>query len=316
MAHIHEIRLYRPGDEAGITRLFREVYGREMSLDEWRWKYRESYPKKIYAAVAVNEEGCIIGHYGSVCLPFIYQGRPARGLAICDVMIQPKYRGIGTLKRLSSLVPAEAVKDGIILGYGFPNRMTLLKPALSLGIYEKIEDVLEANKTVSFDNGLARYMFRFFPLDFSDERTDHLWQACRMNFPLAVVRDRSYLLWRYAHHKLFRYELWGLARRLGRDLKGLAVLRREEHRVLIVDFLFRPGFMGPLFRKIENSLYHSGGENMTLWTSPSLEKKLVAYGFSTGPGETSIPRTTHEPTLTKAEIEGKFFYTMGDTDFL
>lgn len=29
-------RLYQPGDEYGIVKLFRDIFGREMTLDEWR----------------------------------------------------------------------------------------------------------------------------------------------------------------------------------------------------------------------------------------------------------------------------------------
>jgi hypothetical protein len=36
---MNEARLYSPGDETGIVRLFKTVFGREMSLREWKWNY-------------------------------------------------------------------------------------------------------------------------------------------------------------------------------------------------------------------------------------------------------------------------------------
>jgi hypothetical protein len=308
------VRFYEKGDEVGITRLFQEIFGREMTLGEWSWKYRESYPQKIYSSVAIDKGRGIVGHYGALRLPLIYHGNVKGGLAICDVMIHPKFRGIKVLRKLSSLAPAEAVKDGIIIGYGFPNKRNLLSPALSLGIYEMVEDVMEGTKEVRFHNDPLRYGFKLFPLEYSDARIDRLWESCKGDLALAVVRDRRYLTWRYKDHPLFHYELWGLRRRMGRKLLGLAILRKEEERVLLIDFLCSKGMLGPLLKKLENYTYTTGGKTLTLWFPPFMERPFSALGFSTGTTYTSVPRTTHENTLTKAEIEGNFFYTMGDTD--
>ncbi|MEF9426870.1 MAG: hypothetical protein L0956_06760 [Candidatus Mariimomonas ferrooxydans] len=47
-----------------------------------------------------------------------------------------------------------------------------------------------------------------------------------------------------------------------------------------------------------------------------MEKGLEDIGFFLKPAGTSIPRTTYEKFLKKEQMKGKFFYTMGDTDFL
>jgi hypothetical protein len=315
-SNIREIRLYRPGDETGIARLFKEVFGRDMSLEEWRWKYIESNPGKVYSSVAINEELAIVGHYGAVRVPLIYKGKPAGGLAICDVMVLPPFRGIKTLKKISSLTPCEAVRDGIIVGYGFPERNALLKPALRLGIYELVEDVMECAKEVAFHDNVNRYRFKLFPLDYSDPRIDRLWDRCKKELTLAVVRDRRYLTWRYKNHPLFRYELFGLRGRIGRSLVGLAVLKRQEDRVLLVDFVSPKEHLPVLLEKIENLLHSGGAEALTLWIPPFMAEAFTSLGFLVKNGVTAIPRTTQEPTLAKKDIAGNFFYTMGDTDFL
>jgi len=310
------IRMYKEGDEYGIVKLFKEIFGREMSLNEWRWKYIESYPKKIYSSVAVHEELGIVGHYGCVCLPILHESRLTRGLAICDVMINPKFRGIRTLRDLSGIPPSEAVKDGIRLGYGFPNKDTLMRPALNLGIYENIEEVIEACKEPAFHKGPVRYGFKLFPLDYTDNRIDRLWESAADNLKLAVVRDSQYLSWRYKRNPLFDYQLWGLKKRLGEELLGLAVLKKEMRRTLIMDFFFKDNLFKPLLVKLENHIHSTGTEEVKLWIPPSMEKIFSDSGFSTAPSGISIPRTTHENTLTKDDIKGRFFYTMGDTDFL
>lgn len=316
MGKINEVRLYRPGDEYSIVKLFKEIFGREMTLKEWRWKYVESYPHKVYSSVAVHEDMGIIGHYGAVSLPITYKGNHERCLAICDVMIHPKFRGIKTLKKLSYLVPHEAVRDGIIMGYGFPEKDKLLKPALSLGIYEKVEDVFEASKEANFVTNLNRFIYKFFPLSYDDSRIDALWESVKREVKLGIVRDREYLAWRYQRHPLYKYELWGLKKRWGNKLAGLAVLRRDGERMLIMDFVCGEDILSVLFQKIENYSFMSRAKNIVLWLPEYLSQRIGDIGFSIKPSCTCIPRTTHEKTLTKEEMKGKFFYTMGDTDFL
>lgn len=309
------IRLYEKGDEAGITRLFKEIFQREMTLEEWRWKYTGRGNKKVYSAVAVSEMDGIIAHYGGMPHRMIYQGREIYGLAIGDVMVHPKLRGLKLFKKTAALVPEEAVKDGIILGYGFPNERALLLPQ-KLGLYEKVEDVFEATKEVKFHNTFNRYLFKFSPLSFDDNEIDALWERVKHELRLAVVRDRKYLKWRYQFHPFLKYELWGLKNRFGNKLRGIAVLRQDRERMLFVDFISAADMIEPLFLKAENYASAIGKKFIVLWHPEYLSDRLLSLGFSVKPSLTCIPRTTHELTLKKEDIKGNFFYTMGDTDFL
>jgi hypothetical protein len=309
------VRLYQPGDEIGITTLFREVFGREMTIEEWKWKYTGRGNKKVYSAVAVNSAQGTVAHYGGVPHRMICRGREMYGLAIGDVMVHPRLRGLKLFKKAAGLVPDEAVKNDIFLGYGFPNERALRLPE-KLGLYEKIEDVYEATKEVCFHNTAARYFFRFFPLQFEDNRIDDLWNDVKAHLRLAVVRDREYLKWRYQRHPFYSYELWGLQRRWGGRLLALAVLRREDERMLLIDFVCRFEMLKDLFMKVESYSWTAGSKLLVLWHPEFLNSRLKTLGFAVGPSLTCIPRTTHELTMKKEEIKGNFFYTMGDTDFM
>lgn len=314
MAVVKDVRLYRPGDETGITGLFSEVFGRTMPVQEWRWKYIESHPEKVYSTVAEDDSGKIVGHYGGVCLPLIFHGKEIYGHAICDVMVHPRYRGIRTFRRLLNLFPIESAKDGIKFGYGFPNSTTLLKPAILSGLYEKVEDVIEGTKNVEFYNDFDRYAFKLFPLDYSDSRIDSLWESCKYNYRITLVKDSKYLVWRYGRNPLYRYELWGLKNRFGSRLYAYAVLKREKDRVLVIDLLFDMVMVKVLFKKIENYVYAIKREAITLWAPPFMRKVLGNLGFDIRPAGTAIPRSTYYKYYEKKEIKGQFFYSMGDTD--
>ncbi|RMG00549.1 MAG: GNAT family N-acetyltransferase [Nitrospirae bacterium] len=309
-----KVRMYQPGDEEGIIRLFNSIFPREMTLEEWRWKYLGRGNTKVYSSVVVDQEQGIVAHYGGVPHRMTYLGKEVYGLAIGDVMVHPRFRHFKTFKKMAELVPDEAARDGFILGYGFPSERALKLPE-KLGLYEKVEDIVEANKDIASKNNLSRFFYKFFPLDYNDERIEKLWDECKMEIGLGVIRDRAYFKWRYRDHPFMKYELWGLRHRIRSSLVGLAVLKKEPERILLMDFLVRKIHLNSLISKIENYTLASCLKRLTVWIPPYLEEAFQLLGYSTAPAGTCIPRTTHEKGLTKKEIEGRFFYTFGDTDF-
>ncbi|MFI5294180.1 MAG: GNAT family N-acetyltransferase [Thermodesulfovibrionales bacterium] len=315
MTQSPDVRLYRPGDEVGIRGLFKEVFGREMSLEEWMWKYTGEGERSVYSSVAENVSGEIIGHYGCMVQRAIHRGRKIYGISIGDVMTHPKCRGIRLFRELATIGPTEAVRNGIVLGYGFPNERAFRLPE-KLGLYEKVEDVFEAGKDVQSHNNLNRYTYRFFPLRYEDSRIDTLWEQLKGRIHLAVIRDREYLRWRYQRHPYFSYEFWGLKKRWGLQLAGLAVMRKDNERMLLMDFVCPLDLLGPFFQKIENYLYSTGIKKLVFWLPEYLRERVAREGFSLYPAGISIPRSTIEGYLAKEEMKGRFFYTMGDTDFL
>jgi hypothetical protein len=309
-------RLYQDGDEHKIVRLFEKVFDRKMTIGEWRWKYLGGEKGRVYSSLAIDDgSGEAIAHYGGVMHRMVFRGKEMYGLAIGDVMVHPGFRGLRLFKRVASLLPQVSSEDGIRMGYGFPNDRAMLLPE-KLGLYERIEELREAVKEAEFHRGPFRYLYKLFPLDYSDERIDDLWEASGGWHTLSVIRDRRYLVWRYKNHPLFTYELWGLKRRAGRSLKGLAVLRKNNEEVMIMDYVCKKEDMRILFEKLENAVSASGGKRLRLWAPPFLADDFGRLGFSVRNAAIWIPRTTHEAFLKKHEIAGNFFYTMGDTDFL
>jgi len=315
MPYIKEIRLYKPGDEHGIVRLFKEIFSREMTLEEWRWKYTRPNSNKVYASLAADENGQIVAHYGGMPQRMVYRGREILGMAIGDVMVHPSFRGTKLFKKVAELLPIVSAQDGFILGYGFPNERAMKLPE-KLGIYEKVEDVWESAKEPQFKNDHVRLMYKMFPLSYDDSRIDTLWESLKNDIKISIIRDREYLKWRYKNHPLFTYELWGIKKRWQQKLTGLVVLRRDGENLLLIDFLCPLQSLSAVFQKTENYAFVSGFKNLKLWHPEYLNPKLNAKGFYVSKTATCIPRTTHPAWLKKDEIKGKFFYTMGDTDFL
>lgn len=312
------VRFYQLGDEEGITVLFREIFGREMSLDEWRWKY-QSFGEKVYSVVGVNGSGKIVAHYGLLPYRMVFEGKEGRTVMIADVMVHPDFRGIKSLKKLVKF-PEEPVRaGGVPFGYGFPGENALMLPAEKLGLFERVEDVMEATKRVTpAGHDLRRCAFSFFGLSYRDEKIDALWNAFKDTFPVMIIRDRKFLEWRYGRHPLLNYTLLGMKKRWERELTGLAVLRRvNDEESLLMDFVYKKSSCGSLLREAEHFVATTfRTQRIRLWIPPMLAGYFRGKGYSINPAGTSIPLTTHAKTFRKEQIINRFFYTMGDTDFL
>lgn len=310
------VRGYKDGDEVEIVTLFKEVFGREMTLDEWNWKYKGQGKRVCSAVIELPGHG-IVGHYGGTPLRMIRDGVEIKGIAVCDVMTRKEHRAFTRLKKVHTFFADDLVKDSYMMFYGFPNERNLLLPSEKLRLYERIETIYDVVKDTTFNNNIDRFSYKLFPMSFDDERIDTLWDDVRHEFRLAVIRDRAYLKWRYGENRLFRYELLGLRKRWSKKLSALAVVKREgNEKLFVMDMVFGEKSFLPLLSKTENLACSLGMKKLSLWVPGRFHKLLVKRKFSLIPFGSTMPRFTHPLTIKKDEIVEKFFYTMGDTDFL
>ncbi len=308
-------RMYEEGDEHGIVKLFNSVFSREMTLREWEWKYRAHGNKRICSVVLEDKGTGIIGHYGGLPLRMIYDGEEVIGIEAVDTMIHQRYRSYVRFKDMYNLFMDELIKDSKIF-FGFSPERVIKLAVDRLGIYEKVENIFEANTDVRFHNVPARFLYSLLPIDFDDERIDDLWDNAKHQFRLAVIKDRRYLKWRYRDNPLFTYEIWGLKKRWSGQIQAIAVLKREKDKMLIMDLIFKNGLLPILLTKVENLCSALGMTKVSLWAPKQIRNLLRNHGFEIVPTATTLPRSTHPLTLSKDEISEKFFYTMGDTDYL
>ncbi|MFA4919650.1 MAG: GNAT family N-acetyltransferase [Thermodesulfovibrionales bacterium] len=311
------IREYKQGDEHGIVQLFKDIFGREMTLDEWHWKYRGQGNEKVCSFVIADENGRVVGHYGGIPLRMTFHDKDIIGLATCDVMIHPEYRGIWVLKKLHHYFVDTHVKNGVSMVYGFPTEKTLLLPAEKKGLIERIETVLEASKELAFHNDPERFIYKLISLEFDDYRIDELWSSVRKFFRLSVIRDRAYFQWRYKRHPLFDYAIWGLTKRWSNSLLGLAIFKKDEsENILLMDMVFNVKSFMPLLKEIENLAFRLGKKRLILWLPQRMHPELKKHGFVSKPAGATLSHSTQPATLKAEEVRSHFYYTCGDTDFL
>jgi len=306
------IRKYLPGDEEGITSLFREVFRKDMDVGQWRWKYL-STQHRPYSKIAQDDTGRIIGHAGAIRLRGILEGRPIPFFQIVDVMVHPEYRGyMGRRNLFGSIMRGlfeEIARDfDTVLCYGFPGRRPYILGE-RMGIYEAVEEAVEI---------IIRPQKRWAPMiglrqvDWGDGRLEDLWKTIQGEYRLSLIRDSHYLQWRYASNPFFSYRLLGLFI-LGR-LKGWFVIRQEGKKVLIIDLLVKRKHLGGALRAISNYFASEEGTSIHLWLPRGWRACLDAHGEErTG---VIVTNMIWQLPLKTSLLRERLYYTMGDTDIL
>jgi hypothetical protein len=303
------IRNYLPGDEKEITSLFKTVFGKDMSIDQWRWKYF-SAEEKLYTKVAQDAAGKIIAHAGAIRLRGVLEGRTIPFFQIVDVMVHPEYRGYMGRNNLFKFIMKALFEDisrdfDRVLCYGFPGKRPYI-----LGEKTKIYDAIEeAIELIITPTRKRLSLFKVKPLDWKDRRINNLWETIAKDCKLSLVRDTKYLLWRYASNPSFTYSLLGLFT-FGR-LKGWVVIRQEGERILIVDLLVKKKRLREALKAIED-YFSKDKPSIHMWLPHGWRGFINSYKEQqTG---VIVTNMIWQLPLKTPLVRDRLYYTMGDTD--
>jgi len=256
---------YSEGDEKLILELRREIRGWTYTEDYWRWRCVDNPagPAIVWLAMA---DGRAVGH--SAILPRTLKVGDAvirAGLSV-DAWTHPGFRRQGMFTALHKKALDDAADRGIELVFSFPNDLSY-PGFLKLG-YSHLFSVPRRRKVVNWGSviGARTKMplagktvallsrmrnplveapiisgIEVNEVTSFDERFDTLWSRAAEHFPATVVRDSTYLNWRYARNPHYDYATY-VAERQGR-LLGYVVLNSltsDLVRGYIVDLQVAP----------------------------------------------------------------------------
>jgi GT2 family glycosyltransferase len=310
------IRPYRSGDEEEITRLFHHVFGKAMSLEEWRWKYTG---KGGRPRVFVGEAGGrIVCHYGGVPVRMSLLGKDLTGLAIVDSMAHPYYQGRGLFLRTARAFLAEFCgPPQASLIYGFPGERHRRLGELKIG-YEPVARVYQLKKAIQGreeeerTTGVTVREEGEIPPEW-----DALWEELEGTFGLAVKRSCHYLTWRYCRRPGKDYTIF-VAREFTTRVAGLAVLGCESDRGYLMEFLLRPQdrlTTHGLIAAIEQRCRTAGIWTIEGWFPPQSAGILVEMeGFRGVEADHYLECMLFDQQLTTRWLREHFYYSLGDYD--
>src|SRR5262245_20019581 len=220
----YDIRPFRPGDEERILATFNLVFGENdpafvpRTRAEWDWAFaRNPAGQRIWVAEC---EGVIAAQCAALPYRVLIDGREASFTQGVDSMVHPEHRK--GLRRpglyVETALPFFRQFGGHgadILHYGWP-----VEPAWRIGRtflgYEIVRTqtmhFLEPPPgSTELPRGVER-VERFGPEVLA------LYRRCHAQWGTSVIRDPSYLNWRFAEHPRFRYRMFVV--RSGAELAG------------------------------------------------------------------------------------------------
>ena len=356
-------RRYQPGDEAEILRLRRLVFGdrddHRNTESSWEWGFRDNPAgcARIWLAVAADR---IVGHYAVIPVRMRHCGEELMGSLSLDTMTHPDYRREAIFTTLASRVYEELGKAGTSVTHGFPNSNSVKGFVTNLGwLYvsslpvfvkplnaSRIVERFIGNRALAYainkvSNPLARLLFRPTDafqrkgskvrwIDRFDERMDAFWDQVASRYRIAVVRDSTYLNWRYFDNPGRQYR--AVIAEDGDDVLAYVILRRmEEFRLrggVIVDLGARrgcEGVLGVLIREAEKSFekQHIDLVASLVGGQPEYVDVLTKRGFVRRPKQLGFKEwhfgcRLNTPTLDSDVFAdaSNWFVTFGDTDII
>lgn len=117
-----EIKSYKPGDEQHILALFKAAFGKDISLDFWKWRYANN-PFTDNKMINMMWDGDILaGHYAVSPVDLNIEGDIVRTALSMTTMTHPSYNGKGVFTSLAEdLYKHISQNEGVEAIWGFPN---------------------------------------------------------------------------------------------------------------------------------------------------------------------------------------------------
>ena len=226
---------YNKLDEKPILDLFKASFKQKMPVSYWHWRFSRSPFGKSIITLAWDKN-ILVSHYALSIIKMNINGKMVRGALSGTTMTHPNYRGRGLFQKLARMAYNEArqLDVKIIIGfpnssshYGFINKLEWLNifqvPTLTLGI--------EDHKRLAFEPELVGSTI----LD--GHYFETIWNKfiCQHSSFNTIVRDETYLTWRYFNHPTENYHIRTLKNISGSS--GFVIFKHYESSYQIVDIV-------------------------------------------------------------------------------
>ena len=311
------VRTFTFEDEDAIRNLFALCFGKELSHEEWSWKYKDS-PWGSTAAIAEDGDD-IVAHYGGLRMKFHYKGKTFDVLQPCDVMTRPNYRARIFSKRGAMVKAGEHFYEAnhMDFAFGFPSERHCILGTKQLG-YTEHDYVTVVSKRVS---GGMHMINPFLKIEqgwdsIQGNEIDCLWQQKKDTQGLSIEKNSNYIFWRYKHNPVKRYEPLIVRERYKRTLKAFAVFSAGDSQLSVLDFFCIDSFnMKILWRLFERIAGKRGIHRISLWVNPHEEvfTHLIDYGFAQEKGVPYIFKIMNN-NMDKVFLFENYYHRMGDYD--
>jgi len=296
-----ELRLAESADLARVAsfliplggELFGERFPDGTVEDFYRWKYFGNPLGHAIVGIA-TAGGSVVSVVAATPKRIWLSGKAVLAYELGDFLTDRNYRKRGLFSQLIELVCREAALRGSALVYVRPNDVSF--PILAGTLFFHEAQRIDARRfvipsyTVSRKTGIPASLLRLSGMDWLfkkrciprtagstvtvvvvkrfGEETDQLWERASAGYDFALVRDSSYLNWRFSDCPT-PYKMW-LARRNGQAVGFLVASADQTAPTAAVVDLFTESSDMEAARALlatgMGSLLNSGAQLISTWT--------------------------------------------------
>ena len=308
-----------PDDGQLVSDLHQEVFASQVGLDWWQWKYAA----KEFAGSVYEDQGKLVGFYGTLECTGLWQGKEVAAVQIADVMVASNYRfatrSNSTFTRVSSLIFNEHLGENkrSQLCFGFPAPRAL-KLGIRLGYYISAGKIFIAAKPVLKKVRLPLGVYKkCLPAKsiecFAWLNTLPLSSPPSQDF-FSIIKGANYWQWRFAKHPEKAYQVikvwrWG-------KLVAAAVVLPGVDGLELIDFALKDWQqLGLLQQVVENASVELGLNRFLIWgTQQLIESFSTIEQVHVADLAFASPGKAFKDDL-REEIKGNCWFIGGDTDF-
>ncbi len=315
-------RPYRSGDDAEVLALWQLAFGRELDEAIWRWKYAEN-PFGQRILLCLDDDGLALVMYSGVPYRANWNGREVEIVQLMDIMSHPDYRKTGLFVKAADTYFDLFAGGDSVLYYGIPGRY-------HFDIGAKYLKYSELKSGVAYLRGEASVIARRARLfgataeriDDAAVALDAVWTELKPHYPLAAIRDRAFVEWRFFQNPTRDYSVYLYRTGLSKRPKGYAVVGIEGEVARIVDLLVPPdrNLIAEFTGQIAADIRRLGIGVLETWMPGShfISRMLEDSGWAREPEPLGIVPTARsfDNGLTIPWTSENFFYTMADSDLM
>ena len=350
-----DVRLAGPSDVAQIApfliplggELFAERFPGRTVEDFYRWKYFGNPLGDAIVAIA-TAGGAVVSVVAATPKRIWISGKSILGYELGDFLTDGNYRRMGLFSQLIELACREADARGSALVYVRPNDVSfpILTGRLSFHEVQKLDArrYVVPSQSLSRKTRIPASLLRITgmdsilksrciprfrpgtvtvaPVERFGEETDQLWQRASKGCDFALVRDSSYLNWRFADCPT-PYKMW-LAKRNGRAAGFLVTSADQSAPSAAIVELFAETTdeeaVKALLATAVESLLNRGVKLISTWTlqgpAQSAAHQLLqrAFPFRRKQHLHLVCRILRPQEIALPVPSQKWHFTLGDSD--
>lgn len=195
-------RAYEEEDKEKVIDLYEKIYDGRFTNEFWDWRFNK-FGKPIRYLMWHDDE--LIGHYVLTQIPMQFDNKISYQLQSMSVLTHPSYQNKGIIfPTLAKLAYDEALKQNYKIIMGFPNERAKRFCFEYLG-WKKFSNIVELEFIIKSEqiNFLSDKLEVQKILDFKN--VDKLWNNYKQNIGCCIVRNSSFLNWRFFEHPEVSY---------------------------------------------------------------------------------------------------------------